>query len=112
VHLSIKAASEPGADISHHYTDVAKLAEDLKTMELKDVIIKWSIILRDHLDIGSSPQSILRTIVSNFTNTGRHSALWRIMEVTKYRSHVLAARRRAEENFEFLESADKCAWYD
>lgn len=39
-------------------------------------------------------------IIADFIKDGRSNALWRFMEVTRYRSQILAARLRAEENFE------------
>lgn len=75
------------------------IAEDFKnsaSQSLEATIIKWAIFLKDKLDHGDT----LMKLINYFLKTDRQQALWRLIEVTRFRNHILAARARAEDNFE------------
>ena len=75
------------------------ISEDFKntaTQSLEATIIKWATFLKDKLDQGES----LIKLINYFLKTDRQQAIWRLIEVTRFRNHILAARARAEDNFE------------
>ncbi len=78
------------------------MAEDVKNMmDMPVIIVKWSRYLRDLVDREvDNGVSVMMTILEDFIKEGRYNAIWRFLEITKYRNQVLAARRRAEESFE------------
>ncbi len=75
------------------------ISEDFKnggTQSLEGIIIKWAIFLKDKLDQGET----LSKLINYFLKTDRPQAIWRLIEVSRFRNHILAARARAEDNFE------------
>lgn len=96
------------------YKQVNKLAEDVKCVDIsiRDIVIKWTTVLRDLLETKiDGDKSIMLFIIEDFISQGRPSAAWRFMEVTNYRSHVLAAKARADDWFEDRETIISCPWY-
>ena len=84
----------------HSSQEFAKMiSEDFKNtaaLSLEATIIKWATFLKDKLDQGES----LIKLINYFLKTDRQQAIWRLIEVTRFRNHILAARARAEDNFE------------
>lgn len=75
------------------------ISEDFKngpSQPLEAIIIKWARFLKDKLDQGET----LMKLINYFLKTDRQQGVWRLIEVTRFRNHVLAARARAEDNFE------------
>lgn len=97
------------------YKEVNKLLEEVKCgdISLKEIVIKWTEIIRDLLETKiEGDKSIMLFIIEDFISQCRPSAAWRFMEVTNYRSHVLAAKARADDWFEDRESKISCPWYE
>lgn len=74
------------------------ISEDFKNIAtpLDSIVIKWAVYLKDRLDEGDT----LMKLINQFIKTDRQQAIWRLIEVSRFRNHILAARARGEDNFE------------
>jgi hypothetical protein len=91
VSLMGKAAGIPQSAL------LSAIGEDVKTpLSYKEIMIKHGRLLIE----ASSQRENLIPIVMTFIREGRPSAVWRFLEYTRFRNHVLAAKHRAEDYFE------------
>jgi hypothetical protein len=99
VHHAAKAAIGGGLE----GTMLASLAEDVKNCEFdyKAILIKHCTILKDCL----TDARTLFPLIQSFLSQGRPSAIWKLLEYSPYRNHILAAKHRAEDSFEEGEGA-------
>ena len=74
------------------------ISEDFKNTAgpLEPIVIKWAHYLKERLDEGET----LVKLINWFLKNDRQQALWRLIEVSRFRNHIMAARARAEDNFE------------
>ncbi len=78
----------------------------MKALNLKEIVIKYAGVLKHMLD------EVLLDMIESYVASDNPGAVWKLVEYSRYRSHVMAARARAEERFENFESKETCGQYE
>jgi len=92
----------PGA-----YPSIQKMQEDLRAaeMSLEDLVVKYASLLRDLLDIVVEGKPVVMLVIADrLRDDASTASIWRLLEWSRFRSHIYAIRHRGDELFEERET--------
>jgi hypothetical protein len=91
------------------------MQEDLRSAELtlEELVVKYACLLRDLLDIVAEGKPVVMLMIADrLKEDASYASIWRLLEWSRFRSHIYAIRHRGDELFEDRETQVTCQWYE